>query len=172
MSVAQAMAAEFAQEAKTTRKFLERLPADELDWRPHPKSMTAGQLALHIATAPAGVFTLASRDVAEAPNFSGGNPQPKSVEEVLTALEQSVSAVGSGLSRLTDQQMGATLRLTSGGREILSLPRGAFLRSILLNHWYHHRGQFGVYLRLLGAKVPASYGPSGDELPEFLESKR
>ena len=171
MSVAQTMLAEFEQEAKTTRKFLERLPGDKLDWRPHPKSMTAGELALHIATTPSGVLALASKDVAEAPNFDGGRPTPRNVTEVLDALEQSVAAVRSGLARLTENQMGATLRITSGGREVLALPRAAFLRSILLNHWYHHRGQFGVYLRLLGAKVPSSYGPSGDELPEFLGAK-
>ena len=169
--IAEALLAEFEQEAKTTRKFLERLPADRLDWKPHPKSMSAGQLALHIAAAPAGIIDLAGEDVAPAPDFTRANPQPKTLQEVLDALERSVLAVRSSLPRFTDERMQATFTVTAGGREILSLPRMAFLRSILLNHWYHHRGQFGVYLRLLGAKVPSSYGPSGDELPEFLEPK-
>ena len=113
MSVAQTMLAEFEQEAKTTRKFLERLPGDKLEWRPHTKSMTAGELALHIATTPAGVLALASKDVAEAPNFDGGRPTPRNVTEVLDALEQSVAA---------DELAGAAARLVPLSGLLLDLP--------------------------------------------------
>jgi uncharacterized damage-inducible protein DinB len=168
LNLAQSYLAEFTQETRTTRKFLERVPEDRLGWKPHEKSMTAGALALHIATAPAGVVQMAQRDEAPPPNVGGERPQPASVHEILSALDESVAVVESVLPTFSDERMAATWRLVLDGRELLAMPRQAFLRSILLNHWYHHRGQLGVYLRLLGAQVPSSYGPSGDEAPEFL----
>lgn len=169
MSIAAAMLAEFEQEAKTTRKFLEQLPEDKLLWKPHDKSMTAGQLAYHIATAPAGIVKMAEMDSVDMPDFDRPNPQPESRQQILDALDASISTVRDVLPNLSDEQMHATWRMTREGTELLSLPRAAVYRSILLNHWYHHRGQFGVYLRLVGAKVPSSYGPSGDELPDFAK---
>lgn len=169
MSLAQALLAEFEHEAKTTRKFLERIPEDKLTWKPHPKSMTAGQLALHTAAAPGNVLELCNQDPAAPPDFNKPMPQPKSLREVLEAHDKSVSAVKAGLPKFDEKRLQSTWRAVKDGQEILAMPRAAFLRSIMLNHWYHHRGQLGVYLRLLGAKVPASYGPSGDEMPEFMK---
>lgn len=169
MSIAESMLAEFEQESQTTRKFLERVPSDRLEWRPHEKSMSAGQLSLHIAVSPGRVVQMATQQEAPAPDFNAPNPQPATLQDVLDAHEESVAAVRKVLPTIDDQQMQETWRATMGGREIVSMPRGTFLRSVLLNHLYHHRGQLGVYLRLLGAKVPSSYGPSGDELPDFLE---
>jgi uncharacterized damage-inducible protein DinB len=166
MTLAQSMLAEFEQEAKTTRKFLERLPEDKLTWRPHEKSLTAGQLAYHIAEVPEQVLRMGLEDVFSMPNM--GNPQPKSVAEVLAKLDESVATVKKLLPTVTDARMEGTWTLVMNGKEVLSMPRAVFCRSILLNHWYHHRGQFGVYLRLVGAKVPSSYGPSGDEKPDFM----
>jgi uncharacterized damage-inducible protein DinB len=160
-----AMLAEFEAELATTRKFLERVPADKLAWRPHEKSMTAGQLALHIGQTPLGVLNMALQEQAPPPNFAGGRQQPATVKEVLDALEQSAAFVRQNLPTLDDRRMAETFKVVVEGRTLLALPRAAFLRSLLLNHWYHHRGQLGVYLRLCGAKVPASYGPSGDESP-------
>jgi len=165
--IAAGMLAEFEQELKTTRRFLERVPEHKLGWRPHEKSMTAGELALHIAEAPEGVVRLCVPDEAEAPNFSGGRPQPTSLREVLAALDRSAACVREALPKISDARMHETFHVTQGGKPFVSLPRVAFLRSILLNHWYHHRGQLGVYLRLMGAAVPSSYGPSGDEMPKF-----
>jgi uncharacterized damage-inducible protein DinB len=170
--IAQTMLAEFEQEALTTRKFLDRVPADKLDWRPHPKSRTTGQLALHIAAAPGGVIEMANLDRAPAPDFSQGGPQPANLREVQEAFERSLELVRRILPALDDARMAQTwTAVAADGQPMLALPRVAFLRSILLNHWYHHRGQLGVYLRLLGAKVPASYGPSADEPPDFLAGK-
>lgn len=168
MTIAEGLLAEFKQEAQTTRKFLERLPDDKLDWRPHPKSMSAGQLALHIAAAPGQVIQMALPDEVAAPNFGGANPQPVRTSEVLAALDESIAKVSAILPTLTDERLNSIWRMKQGDRELLAMPRAVFLRSVLFNHWYHHRGQFGVYLRLLGAKVPSSYGPSGDELPDFM----
>jgi uncharacterized damage-inducible protein DinB len=163
--ISSAMLAEFEAELATTRKFLERVPAEKLAWRPHEKSMTAGQLALHVAQVPLGVLTMAMQDAAPPPNFAGGRQQPATVREVLDAMEQSAAFVRQTLPTLDDRRMNETFKVVVEGRTLLALPRAAFLRNILLNHWYHHRGQLGVYLRLCGAKVPASYGPSGDESP-------
>jgi uncharacterized damage-inducible protein DinB len=166
--IATSLLAEFEQELGATRKFLERVPEERLTWRPHEKSMTAGQLALHIAQTPAGVLRLAEPDEAAPPDFTAGRPQPSTLREVLDALDQSAAFLRKTLPTISDDRMRATFRVVQGGRTLMALPRAAFLRSIMLNHWYHHRGQLGVYLRLLGATVPSSYGPSGDEMPNFM----
>jgi uncharacterized damage-inducible protein DinB len=170
MTIAGMLLAEFEQEARTTRRFLERLPGDKLDWKPHAKSMSAGQLALHIARTPGQVVRMATQDEVAMPDFSRPNPQPESIEQVLKVLDESIAEVKQVLPALSDERMQALWRAKRDGRELMAIPRAAMLRNILLNHWYHHRGQFGVYLRLLGAKVPSSYGPSGDELPEFMQT--
>ncbi|MEX2138039.1 MAG: DinB family protein [Pirellulales bacterium] len=168
--IATSLLAEFEQELGATRKFLERVPEERLTWRPHEKSMTAGELALHIAQTPAGVLRLSEPDETAPPDFSAGRPQPATLREVLDALDRTAAYLRQTLPTLSDDRMNATFRVVRGGRTLMALPRAAFLRSIMLNHWYHHRGQLGVYLRLLGAAVPSSYGPSGDEMPSFLSA--
>lgn len=163
MSIAQAMLGEFEHEAKTTRKFLERVPQDKLGWKPHEKSHTAGELALHIASVPTGVLQSAGMDQSPLPDFDKLFMQPRSVQEILTAFDQSLEFVRRELPKFDDSRLQQTWSGTINGKPVLSMPRVNFLRFILLNHWIHHRGQLGVYLRLLGAKVPSSYGPSGDE---------
>lgn len=162
-SIAQALLDEFERELPTTRKFLDRLPDDRLTWKPHEKSMTAGQLALHIAQSLQGVLRLSLEDEAAPPDFSAGPPQPQSKREVLEALDAGAEFLRRTLPTIDDERMRSTFRVVRDGEVMLAMPRADFLRAILLNHWYHHRGQFGVYLRLMGAKVPSSYGPSGDE---------
>ena len=164
MTIAQSLLTEFEQELPTTQKFLERVPESKLSWKPHEKSMTAGQLALHIAQVPYGVLDLAMLDEAAPPDFSMRD-QPKSLREVLDALAHSAAYVRKTMPSITDQRMREIFAIVQGNRPIMSMPRMAFLRSVMLNHWYQHRGQLGVYLRLLGEKVPSSYGPSGDESP-------
>jgi uncharacterized damage-inducible protein DinB len=163
-TIAQILLEEFEAELPTTRRFLERIPADRLTWRPHEKSMTAGQLALHIAESPGRVAELVQSDEVIPPDFST-RQQPKSLPEVLDLLDRSAKSVRQNLLTYDDARMRETFTVKQGGRTLMSVPRAGFLRSILLNHWYHHRGQLGVYLRLMGAVVPSSYGPSGDEAP-------
>jgi uncharacterized damage-inducible protein DinB len=166
MSLAQSMLAEFEAQVPVTRKFLERLPEDKLTWKPHKKSMSAGQLALHIAQVPGGIVQFVSQNPAQAPNFSA--PEPSSLREILDAFDESIAAVKTMLPQFDDARMQETWRLLQGERELFGIPRGQFLRDIMLNHWYQHRGQFSVYLRLLDVPVPSSYGPSADEMPSFL----
>jgi uncharacterized damage-inducible protein DinB len=166
MSLAQQLLAEFEQEANITRKFLERLPADQLTWKPHQKSMNAGQLALHLATVPYGVLQLALQNPGTVPDFSAGPPQPSSPQEVLAALDRSIEYVRTELPRIGDTDMESTIRLVQkDGTEVAALPRAAFLRAVMFSHWIQHRGQFSVYLRMLDIAVPSSYGPSADEKP-------
>lgn len=162
--IAAGMLAEFEQELGTTRTFLERIPADKLGWKPHEKSMTLGQLALHIAQVPGAVLEKAVQESFAAPDFT--NRQAATTPpQLLAELDRSADVVRKLLPGVSDPQMNAELRVTKDGKTLFALPRVAFLRSIMLNHWYHHRGQLGVYLRLVGASVPSSYGPSGDESP-------
>jgi len=168
MSIAQALLDEFEIQAPVTRRFLERLPEDKLQWKPHAKSMSAGQLAFHLATVPGGVVRLVEKNPAEVPSFASF-PQPKSRQEILEEFEASISAVRAALSRADNASMNESWRLLSDGREILSMPRAQFRRDIMLSHWYQHRGQFSVYLRMLDVPVPASWGPSADEPPVFAQ---
>lgn len=163
MSLAQSMLAEFEAQAPITRKFLERLPEEHLGWKPHPKSMSAGQLALHIAQIPGGIARLAESNPAVAPNFQA--PQPESRQQILDAFDRSAAAVAATLPAFDDARMQEIWRLMLGDHEVFAIPRGQFLRDVMLNHWYQHRGQFGVYLRLLDIAVPSSFGPSADETP-------
>ena len=167
--IADELIAEFIQESATTRRFIEQLPKDKLNWTPHKKSMTAGQLAFHMAIAPTGISKMASLDEMPMPDVRRPNPQPVSLSEITEAFDASVISVREVLADFSDEQMNATWRMTRDDKVLLALSRKAMIRSFLLNHLYHHRGQFGVYLRLMGAKVPSSYGPSGDEMPEFVK---
>jgi len=170
MSLAQVLFAEFEQQAPIVREYLKRVPEDRLTWKPHQKSRSAGQLALHVATIPGNIVRMAQQNPAPAPDFSI-MPQPGSLPEVLNAFDESVKVVSEGLLKFDDAAMRETWRIVQGDKEVLAMPRGQFLRDIMLNHWYQHRGQLSVYLRLLNVPVPASWGPSADA-PPLLQSPR
>ncbi|MGH7731835.1 MAG: DinB family protein [Candidatus Eiseniibacteriota bacterium] len=161
----QPLIAEMKQEAGATRRVLERVPADRLAWRPHPKSMSLGQLALHVARIPGALANLAKGDGVDASTVNFEAPAPASADELVPTLESSVASACEYLETLDAEAAGAPWRLTAGGREIFNIPRAAMLRTLMLNHWYHHRGQLVVYLRLLDVPVPSVYGPSADENP-------
>jgi uncharacterized damage-inducible protein DinB len=163
MALIDGMLQELEQEAHTTRRVLERVPNDQLSWRPHEKARTLGELALHIATVPGSVAQLASQSPVQAPQFK--DPTPGSAAELVPALNESIAKARQILGGMSDETLNATWRLKHGERELLAVPRAAILRNIMLNHWYHHRGQLTVYLRQLGVAVPSVYGPSADENP-------
>lgn len=163
MAIIDDLLQEMDQEAQTTRRVLERVPGDQLGWRPHEKARTLGQLALHVATVPGAVAELAAQSPVQIPNVPDGSPA--SVSELLPALDQSVAKARRTLGGMDDAALTATWRLMRGEHEILAMPRAALLRNVMLNHWYHHRGQLSTYLRALGQPVPSIYGPSADENP-------
>ncbi|HEV2134496.1 MAG TPA: DinB family protein [Terracidiphilus sp.] len=163
-TIAQQMLAEFEEQAPLTRKFLERLPEDKYMWKPHVKSATAGQLAHHLAFVPGSVARAAAINPAPAPDFNALFIQPSSKQEVLERFDESIATVRELLPQFDDAAMFETWRLISGDRVFVTMPRGKFLRDIMLSHWYQHRGQMCVYLRLLGVPVPSTWGPSADEL--------
>jgi len=144
---------------------LERVPGDKLAWKPHPKSMSLGQLALHIATIPGGIARIAQQDQFDVAGAAFDSPAPKNTQEILSALDDSVKAAKEYLGGVSESAAAANWRVLANGREVMAMPRAAMLRSIMLNHWYHHRGQLSVYLRLLDIPVPVIYGRSADENP-------
>jgi uncharacterized damage-inducible protein DinB len=156
---------EIREEAAITKRILERVPADKLSWKPHPKSMSLGQLALHIANIPGGIARILQMEEFDTAHANFNPPQPKNVEEIHAAHEQSVRAAEGYLEGMSEETALANWRLLAHGKQISSQPRIVVLRSIMLNHWYHHRGQLSVYLRLLEVPVPVIYGPSADENP-------
>ena len=163
MSVTAAFLKEFENEAGTTRRVLERVPTDKLTWKPHPKSMSLGELAFHVAASPgviAGWCTQAET------NFTGEKPpSPTSTEEILTAHDCGVKTVRDALTQVGDEGLKEMWTAKAGGATLMSMPKQALVRAIVLNHWIHHRGQLSVYLRLIDVPVPSIYGPSADENP-------
>ena len=163
MSMIEALRQELQQEAQTTRRVLERVPGDKLGWKPHEKSMSLGQLALHVATVPGGIAQICQQSPFPMPQFV--QPGATSAAELVPALDRSVAKALEILGTMDDASLTKMWRVVDGEREVMALPVGAVLRSIMLNHWYHHRGQLSVYLRELNVPVPSIYGPSADENP-------
>jgi uncharacterized damage-inducible protein DinB len=163
MGLSQPFIAELEQEAGATRRVLERIPEDKLGWRPHPRSFSLGQLALHVATIPGNVSQLAMQSMTAVPAFV--QPEPKTKAEVLDAQQASVTAGKAALAGWTDADLMEEWTLSANGDTKMAMPRIGLLRAIMFNHLYHHRGQLLVYLRLLDVPVPAVYGVSADENP-------
>jgi uncharacterized damage-inducible protein DinB len=155
--------AEFDREAGLTRRLLERTPADGLEWRPHPKSMTLGRLITHLAELAgwgAGVLTSNGFDLADRPRNERAE---SSVGAVLSEFDANVAAVRAGIVGRSDGELLAPWTLKREGRDVFTLPRLVALRTVLLQHSAHHRGQLSVYLRLLNVPLPPLYGPTADE---------
>lgn len=167
MTFAQALIAEFQQEAAGTRKMLERVPDDKLAWKPHEKSMTLGRLAGHIAESAAwakDVVASEELDFAQA-DYQPFTPTKNS--ELLEEFDKYSASFVEALEGRSDQEMLVQWTMRSGDRVIATLPRIAAIRGFVLSHTYHHRGQLSVYLRLLDVPVPGVYGPSADDAAGF-----
>ena len=164
MAMTDAFIAEMDQESEATRRMLEVVPADRLDWKPHAKSMGLGQLAMHVATLPGGVAEMLKLDTMNTGDFEGP-PSPGSREEILEALDESLGKARDILGSMDDEAMMGMFRLMDGDQEVMSMPKVGLARAIILNHWYHHRGQLSVYLRLLDVPLPSVYGPTADDNP-------
>ena len=164
MALIDGMLQELEEEAKTTRRVLERVPENQLNWRPHQKARTLGQLAMHVASVPGGVAEfVASPSPVQAPDFT--DPSLKTASELVPTLDESVAKAKRLLGGMEDAELLTTWRLVQGERELFAGARMKMLRSIMLNHWYHHRGQLTAYLRALDVPLPSIYGPSADENP-------
>jgi uncharacterized damage-inducible protein DinB len=163
MSIAEALMMEMEQEARTTQRVLERVPEGKLSWKPHAKSFSLGQLALHVAASQGMVAGAAALDTFEVPKFQ--QPEAKSRKEILDAFAEGQANAQKIIKGMDDARLTGTWTMSHNGKAVMSMPRIAFVRSIMMNHLYHHRGQLSVYLRLLDIPVPSIYGPSADENP-------
>ncbi|HEY7791677.1 MAG TPA: DinB family protein [Vicinamibacterales bacterium] len=165
LPAAHALLVELDAEAAITRRVLDRVPADRYGWTPHPKSLTAGQLAQHIATIPANVARILETDGMDVTQRGLHYASCDSQASLLAALDASVAAAREALGKLEEDHARAPWRITAGDREIVAFPRLGAIRTVALNHWYHHRGELVVYLRLMDVPVPIVYGRSADESP-------
>lgn len=162
MNISDSLLRELEIESQTTRKVLERVPSDKLNWKPHEKSMTLGRLAQHVASTPGVIANSAVPDSYAVEDFKQ-EPEPASTGEILKSHEASMATARSVLEGLTEANATAPWSMTMGGKPMLTMPRFEWIRIYLFNHWVHHRGQLSVYLRELNVPVPAMYGPSADE---------
>jgi uncharacterized damage-inducible protein DinB len=160
-----ALAAEFREEAKTTRRALERVPGSQLGWKPHAKSLSLGQLALHIAAVPGRLVLMLEKTEQEITPASFQFEEPHSADQILAVFDRSVNDAGAYLAALSEPEASAEWSVKSNGRTVFRKSRLDAIRTIMLSHVYHHRGQLSVYLRLLDVSVPSVYGPSADENP-------
>jgi uncharacterized damage-inducible protein DinB len=163
MSIADSIMQEFAVEAGTTQKYMERLPDGKLAWKPHEKSMSLARLATHVAEIPSWIRIIVSSDELD---LAAREPRPQelnSQKEIFDIFRAQVEDSKKALAGKSDQELMLPWKLKMGSQVILELPRAVALRSLVMNHFIHHRGQLSVYLRLSGVPVPATYGPSADE---------
>jgi uncharacterized damage-inducible protein DinB len=160
-----ALIAELNAEFPITRRVLERVPADHLAWQPHAKSMSLGQLAQHIALIPGNMSRLSQQDGVDMATRKMEYVSGESAAAILATFDASVSTALSTVAGLDDAKAGQTWRMTFGEREVFAIPRIGMLRTMLLHHMIHHRGELAVYLRLLDVPVPVIYGRSADENP-------
>jgi len=167
MAIRDALLPEFDQEMATTRKFLERVPENKSDWKPHEKSMPMGRLAGHIAELPGWAATSLTQDGFDiAPVGGSSNYKPAvmtSRQQLLEIFDKSVATAREAIAAASDEKMMQPWSLLRGGTPIFTMPRAAVIRSFGLSHVIHHRAQLGVYLRLNNVPVPSAYGPSADE---------
>ena len=166
MSIAESILPEFEQEMAGTRKTLERIPNDKLDWKAHPKSNSIGWVAAHLANIPSWVELTLTKDNLDV-NPVGGEPYrtppATSRDQVLAEFDKNVSSAKAAILATPDSEYMKEWSLLSGGHVIFTMPRIAVIQTFVVNHTIHHRAHLCVYLRLNDIPVPGLYGPSGDE---------
>ncbi|MDQ6736884.1 MAG: DinB family protein [Gemmatimonadota bacterium] len=164
MPISASVLPEFDTEMATTRTLLERVPEGRASWTPHVRSRTLGELASHIANLPRlGLITMESDELDVAP-VDGGNGTPgfNGTADLVRAFDENVKRARVAIESASDSDMMEAWTLRRGGKTVWTLPRAAVLRSFILSHMIHHRGQLSVYLRLTEVPVPAVYGPTAD----------
>jgi uncharacterized damage-inducible protein DinB len=171
MAISDMLLPEFDAEMANTRKLLERLPETLTNYKPHEKSMPLGRLAGHVAELPGWAKETFTRDVLELDMEHFVPFDPKTRQEVLDKFDHNSKAGREALAAAKDEQFGQTWSLKSTkGQTIMSMPRGAVYRGMVMSHMIHHRAQLGVYLRLNDIELPGMYGPSADEMKFWQEA--
>lgn len=163
MAIIDVLLPEFDHEMATTRRLLERVPASVFAWKPHQKSMSLGQLASHLAGVPGWVAATINEDFCDIKGDRSGPPESVSLLELLATFDRNVAAARKAIASKTDAEFMAPWTLKRNGQELFTMPRLSVVRSLLLNHSIHHRGQLSVYLRLNDVPLPPIYGSTADE---------
>ena len=162
MTIGNTLLQELIRETAGLRKFLDRIPEDQFAWQPHPKSMSLAMLAAHAAEIPEWAGMVVSSESFTIPEEY--KPWvPANREELLAKADEAINGAKAALASVSDADIQKDWSLIACGETVLSMPRAAVIRSMVLNHLVHHRGQLSVYLRLLDVPVPMVYGPSADE---------
>jgi uncharacterized damage-inducible protein DinB len=168
MPFSQTLLPEFDEEMKNTRKLLECVPDGKFDYQPHPKSMTLGRLASHVAEMPAWAKTTLDTELLEMQ--TGFKPTVGATRaELLGIFDKGVTEAREKIAGATDEDWGKIWTFKFDGKTIMSMPRSAVMRGVVMNHMIHHRAQLGVFLRLNEVAIPGMYGPSADEM-KFWEA--
>lgn len=161
--IADALIPELKHEYASTRKILERVPFESLNWKPHEKSMTLGKLASHVATIPHWLVDIISSEEFDFLKRNYSVPEFNSSQEMLTEFDRLTTKAIVDLQKTSDEKLRKQWTFRRGEHIILSLPKVVAIRSMSISHLIHHRGQLSVYLRLLNVAIPGMYGPSADE---------
>lgn len=170
MSFSDMLLPEYDQIMQATRKVLERVPNDRLDWQPHEKSFSVGDLAMHVANIPSWTAMTLGQDELDLEPVEGGGLEPPTYDssaDILRQFEANAAAGKAAIAATDDQRFMQEWSLKRRGETLMAMPKLAVLRNWVLNHIIHHRAQLGVYLRLLDVAVPQTMGPTADE-PDFM----
>jgi uncharacterized damage-inducible protein DinB len=163
MAISQALLSEFDREMATTRKMLERFPEDKVEWRPHETCMTLGRLAGHVAEISGWTVPTMTQDKLELDRNQVAPNVVKKREEALKQFDETVKNARAVLAGASDETFMKPWTFVAGGKTIFTLPKIAVMRSFVMNHLIHHRGQLAAFYRIAGVPVPSIYGPSKDE---------
>ena len=165
MTLTELLIGELDREVPRSRRVLVEVPAGKYDWKPHDKSMIFGYLANMVATMPSWVamgVKMNELDVAPASGSAMSQEKLETSDALVKALDKSAADARAALRGTTDDFLMTPWKLLARGQVVMETPRWEMIQDTI-NHWAHHRGQMTVYLRLLGAKVPSTYGPSADD---------
>lgn len=165
MKLTEYLLEEMDREVERSRRALAEVPEGKYDWKPHEKSMILGYLANMVATIPMWIAMEITQDELDVSPVDGPKFDQKKLDTsaaLVEALDKAAADARSALGKTTDEHLHTSWKLLAGGHVVMESPRYVFIQDTI-NHWSHHRGQMTVYLRLMGAKVPALYGPSADD---------
>lgn len=162
MSIVQPLVDELVQEGATTRRLLQRVPQEQFGWKPHAKAKSLGQLATHIASVQGNLATMLQGSSAEA-GSAGAEVVPSTTDDLVAMFDANLEKAKTMLAKIADDDLPSTWSMTREGKTMIAMPKLAVIRTIILNHIYHHRGQLSTYLRILDVPLPSIYGPTADE---------